>query len=393
MVSISSYDVMSCSLVVYSDMVVLPETIESDGNSKTVTGGATTTENTFNCDSVNLSKGSTGEDVKKLQTILKSKGFYSRQIDGKFGKWTKKGVIKLQNEQGNSPDGVFGPKTCKKLQAGNTNNNTNSGSNRSKTFTIQDFQTTPTISIDMEALSADVTLKTLYTIEKMNYLKQYQKTLFKMMLGNNIFYTHDGFINNIKLSKEDDALFIELNITGYTDFLNTTVNYDKTIKRSEHIKELAKLVGLKAEVDMTGLTDDVIKITSVQENTGSNIGTGGTKTLDEIYSMASEFKYGGIGTQLNPEKAWKAYENGGRTFDCYDCSNFLFYCLKNFAKIPCRIVQGYSPSARSGTHRVVQIKENGVWHCPKQAWNLTRNLRPFTPEDKYALTPLLTWEG
>ena len=128
---------------------------------------------------------------------------------------------------------------------------------------------------------------------------------------------------------------------------------------------------------------------------GAGLGAGGSvnmATLDEIYNIASTFTYGGAGTGLSPEKAWAYYQKGGRVFDCYDCSNWLFYCLRE-KQIPCRIVQGYSPSAGSGTHRVVQINENGTWHCPKQAWNLTRNLRPFTPEDKYPLKALLTYDG
>ena len=136
-----------------------------------------------------------------------------------------------------------------------------------------------------------------------------------------------------------------------------------------------------------------------QEISLSNKGGGGGAvsgnvdlgSLEEIYSIAATFTYGGAGTGLSPEKAWEHYQTGARNFDCYDCSNWLFYCLR--AKgIPCRIVQGSSPSSSSGTHRVVQIND-GTWHCPQQAWNLTMNLRPFTPEDKYPLTPKLTFDG
>lgn len=51
--------------------------------------------------------------------------------------------------------------------------------------------------------------------------------------------------------------------------------------------------------------------------------------------------------------------------------------------------------SRSGTHRVVQIKENGEWHCPKQAWSLTMMLRPFTPENKHGLAVWnnMQWDG
>lgn len=126
--------------------------------------------------------------------------------------------------------------------------------------------------------------------------------------------------------------------------------------------------------------------------TGAVTGSVNMQSLEEIYSIAATFTYGGAGTGLSPEKAWEHYQSGGRNFDCYDCSNFLFYCLREKG-IPCRIVQGHSPYSGSGTHRVVQINEGGNWHCPQQAWSLTTNLRPFTPEDKYPLTPMLTFDG
>lgn len=127
---------------------------------------------------------------------------------------------------------------------------------------------------------------------------------------------------------------------------------------------------------------------------GGSSATGSTDLsgIDEIYSIAATFTYGGAGTGLSPEKAWEYYQGGGRSFDCYDCSNWLFYCLREKG-IACRIVQGSSPYSASGTHRVVQINSGGSWACPQQAWNLTTQLRPFTPEDKYPLTPMLTFDG
>lgn len=127
---------------------------------------------------------------------------------------------------------------------------------------------------------------------------------------------------------------------------------------------------------------------------GVNTGTGNANFagLDEIYSIAATFNYGGQGTGLSPEKAWELYEGGCRTFDCYDCSNWLFYCLR--AKgIPCQIIQGSSPYSGSGTHRVVRINNNGVWECPEQAWSLTTNLRPFRPPEKYGAEVKLQYDG
>lgn len=72
---------------------------------------------TLNCTKINLKKGSKGNEVKELQTILKDMGYYTRQVDGEFGSYTETAVKKLQKQQGNDPDGWFGPKTCQKLQS------------------------------------------------------------------------------------------------------------------------------------------------------------------------------------------------------------------------------------------------------------------------------------
>ncbi|RAP51124.1 MAG: hypothetical protein BZ138_05960 [Methanosphaera sp. rholeuAM270] len=76
---------------------------------------------TFDCKNINLKKGSKDtENVKKLQKILTEKGYYTGKIDGDFGKYTENAVKTLQKNQGNDPDGWFGPKTCAKLESNNT---------------------------------------------------------------------------------------------------------------------------------------------------------------------------------------------------------------------------------------------------------------------------------
>jgi hypothetical protein len=68
----------------------------------------------MDCSKINLKLGSNGEQVEELQTYLRACGFYNRQIDGDFGKFTEDAVKLLQNKQRNTPDGHFGPKTCGK---------------------------------------------------------------------------------------------------------------------------------------------------------------------------------------------------------------------------------------------------------------------------------------
>lgn len=63
-----------------------------------------------------LSKyGSQGDEVKKIQSILKEKGYYDGTIDGIFGNGTKNAVISYQKENGLSADGIAGPKTLQSL--------------------------------------------------------------------------------------------------------------------------------------------------------------------------------------------------------------------------------------------------------------------------------------
>jgi len=55
--------------------------------------------------------GSSGEDVRKLQTRLKDWGYYDGPIDGVFGAGTSKAVKYFQQKNGLTPDGIVGPQT------------------------------------------------------------------------------------------------------------------------------------------------------------------------------------------------------------------------------------------------------------------------------------------
>jgi len=63
-----------------------------------------------------LSKyGSTGTEVKKIQTRLKQWGYYKGSVDGIYGTATKNAVIYFQRKNGLTPDGVAGPATLAKI--------------------------------------------------------------------------------------------------------------------------------------------------------------------------------------------------------------------------------------------------------------------------------------
>ena len=62
-----------------------------------------------------VSQGSTGSDVKKIQTKLKSWGYYNGAIDGIFGSQTYAAVRSFQKKNGLTVDGIVGSQTAAAL--------------------------------------------------------------------------------------------------------------------------------------------------------------------------------------------------------------------------------------------------------------------------------------
>lgn len=64
-------------------------------------------------------RGSRGEEVKQIQTVLKDRQLYTGNIDGIYGAQTEQAVIKFQKQMGLTADGIAGPKTLSALGLGN----------------------------------------------------------------------------------------------------------------------------------------------------------------------------------------------------------------------------------------------------------------------------------
>jgi len=92
-----------------------------------------------NCTNANYKKGSTGLEVKELQTILKNLGFYQGRLDGDFGEMTVNAVILYQRSQNLLQDGWIGPVTCNKLQKSQTTTTTTTTINDIKDITGKKF--------------------------------------------------------------------------------------------------------------------------------------------------------------------------------------------------------------------------------------------------------------
>lgn len=84
-------------------------------------------------DTFALSKiGSRGQEVRNIQTRLKSWDYYTGWIDGIYGAYTQKAVIKFQKKHGLTPDGIAGPATLAKIglpTGGTTSGSSTSNSN------------------------------------------------------------------------------------------------------------------------------------------------------------------------------------------------------------------------------------------------------------------------
>lgn len=84
-----------------------------------------------------LSKyGSTGSEVKQIQTKLKNWGYYSGNIDGIYGSQTVSAVKAFQKKNGLTVDGIAGEKTLAAM--GITNSSNSSGSSSSSTSNSSD---------------------------------------------------------------------------------------------------------------------------------------------------------------------------------------------------------------------------------------------------------------
>ena len=268
-------------LVVYPDVVVLPESTTDSTGSVTKTGGSIQTETTFDCSKINLKKDDKGGDVTKLQTILKARGYYTRQIDGDFGKYTKKAVQQLQKAQGNEQTGIFDTQTCSSLQKTSTTSNLATGTKGTKAreYTITEFTTRPSISIDLEGMSYEVTVQLLYSQDLFSHIRKLQKTYFVYKKGTDTIIEHEGYINEIKVSNSDSADLIELQLTGYKTFLEQTIDIpeDKTGKKSELLKYFTELAGMKLNLDTTGLVDDTYTVKAQKAETSTSDGGGLTQ--------------------------------------------------------------------------------------------------------------------
>jgi N-acetylmuramoyl-L-alanine amidase len=79
------------------------------------------------CASALSKMGSRSEEVRSIQQALKSRGYYTGNIDGIFGTATKNAVTAFQRDNGLKVDGIAGKETLKALNIADANLNSYGG--------------------------------------------------------------------------------------------------------------------------------------------------------------------------------------------------------------------------------------------------------------------------
>lgn len=242
----------------------------------------------LNCATANLNVGSTGQDVTTLQTGLASMGYYTNAIDGSYGPKTAEAVKKLQRAVGESDDGWFGPKTCPKY---NEKLGIKTSKLDSKPNLIITDLINPQPNSDMEGLTHDCTLRVLYTQENLAKIQVMQRCLLELTQDEEVVYSLDGYVSELKIVQENNAFFIELNLTGYSIFLEQDfADYSGNKKQSEHLKAICQELGLMLKLEMNGLKDEDIELNKVvtKDSTGGSSGGGSTVQMSNTDCTPSD---------------------------------------------------------------------------------------------------------
>ncbi len=83
-----------------------------------------------------LKQGSTGSQVKTLQTKLKNWGYYTGAVDGIFGANTTKAVKYFQSKNGLTADGIVGAKTAAAMGISLSSSSSSSGYSSSDSYLL-----------------------------------------------------------------------------------------------------------------------------------------------------------------------------------------------------------------------------------------------------------------
>ena len=113
-----NYETMANAIVsgILNKAVTAPNKPVEEVSTPTPTVVSQPTQNVSTGSSTLLQRGSRGEEVKKLQTMLNAVGYNCGKADGIFGSGTKSALVNFQKAHGLTADGIYGAKSRAKLE-------------------------------------------------------------------------------------------------------------------------------------------------------------------------------------------------------------------------------------------------------------------------------------
>lgn len=168
-----------------------------------------------------------------------------------------------------------------------------------------------------------------------------------------------GFITDQSYSTDK----VNLKITGMDKLLDKKEQFSFTkTKRSVILKKMIQKAGLKASINVNGLSDDAIDYTNVTTSSSDSSSTGGEG--EDIDALASKI-CNGISGELAKAKAIHQWLTSNITYKYYSCSHYSTaeQCLKNKSHLNCadtsRLTRALMSSA--GLNATVVHGPNHFW--------------------------------
>lgn len=180
-----------------------------------------------------------------------------------------------------------------------------------------------------------------------------------------------GFITEQTYSNDH----VDLEISGMTKLLDKKEKFDfKQMKRSEIVKSIIEAAGLKAEIDIGDLKDDVIDYTNISSS-GSGVAGGEGENIDELVSSIC----GSETDELTKCKLIHEWLRKNVVYKRYPCSHYnsAEECLKHKDGLNCadtaRLTRAMMSSAglkayvvHAPNHFYCVIKINGKEYASDQ---------------------------
>lgn len=173
-----------------------------------------------------------------------------------------------------------------------------------------------------------------------------------------------GFVTEITYNRDK----VDVRLSGMDKLLEEEAQFEFTqTKRSEIVKQIIEASGLKAEVDVTGLIDDVIDFsTGSSSDEGSGDSTG-SASIDETVEKAIKGKKDPLEKAKAVDKAFKNHVIYSYYFDCHhsdldeawddahlNCADGANVLCAMFIKAKLKAVIVHVPS-----HYIVKLTING----------------------------------